>query len=525
VPFLSISEKTAIWILAAICVAFLWNVYQYNFVSDDAFILLRYAKNFIHGEGLVFNTNERVEGFTSLLWVLLLSIFGKLHIDLLLSARFLGIVAGVITIILTYLLSVNLNKAQGSSPSVIILLPPLMLALNGAFACWAGSGMETTLFVCLIVGSFWALANRKLILSAALISASILARPEGIVMFGLFFFFLLIHARQNKIEDNVKKRWIGCLIGCVGVIVALFLFRRLYFGEWFPNTFYAKTGGGWYQVVRGLKYFSEYASDYEGLLVILASVGFVIFFGDFKARCLACGVIAFWGVTIWEGGDGLPMYRFALTPLPLLLVLQGMLIHRFYVRAIGLSTLARSKIKYSLVLIALLWAITHLSKPIVGPHYALYKYQKLVEIPRWTLVGKWFKENASQDESLATAPIGAVSYYSDLKVYDIVGMTDKHIANLTMPNMGKGWAGHEKHDGQYILSRKPTYLLLGNIDVTDKPRSLEQVPFIPYFSRHILERERDFYDTDLILKMYVPRSVEIAPQQYLNFYQFKEEYR
>jgi hypothetical protein len=27
-----------------------------------------------------------------------------------------------------------------------------------------------------------------------------------------------------------------------------------------------------------------------------------------------------------------------------------------------------------------------------------------------------------------------------------------------MPDMGSGWAAHEKTDGQYILSRKPDYI-------------------------------------------------------------------
>ncbi len=95
-----------------------------------------------------------------------------------------------------------------------------------------------------------------------------------------------------------------------------------------------------------------------------------------------------------------------------------------------------------------------------------------------------------------------------------------------MPKMGSGWAGHEKHDGQYILNRRPTYLLLGNIDVTDKPRNLQRRPFfIPYFSQSIWAREKDMYDTDLIFRMYAPRSEEIAPGQYLNLYKLKEEYK
>jgi hypothetical protein len=107
----------------------------------------------------------------------------------------------------------------------------------------------------------------------------------------------------------------------------------------------------------------------------------------------------------------------------------------------------------------------------------------------------------------------------------MLGLTNKHIARLEIPQTEMGWTGHEKHDGQYILSQKPTYLLLGNIDVTNKPRNPQNRPFIPYFNKYIWEREKDMFETDLIFKMYEPRSVEIAPDQYLNFYELKEEYR
>ena len=37
------------------------------FLQDDAFIFLRYAQNWVAGDGLVWNPGERVEGYTSLL--------------------------------------------------------------------------------------------------------------------------------------------------------------------------------------------------------------------------------------------------------------------------------------------------------------------------------------------------------------------------------------------------------------------------------------------------------------------------
>ena len=46
----------------------------YTFLTDDAFISFRYARNLSQGHGLVFNPGfERVEGYTNFLWVLLLA--------------------------------------------------------------------------------------------------------------------------------------------------------------------------------------------------------------------------------------------------------------------------------------------------------------------------------------------------------------------------------------------------------------------------------------------------------------------
>lgn len=146
-------------------------------------------------------------------------------------------------------------------------------------------------------------------------------------------------------------------------------------------------------------------------------------------------------------------------------------------------------------------------------------------MPVWSRVGRWFRDNADPGESLSAMPIGALSYYSGLIVYDMLGLTDRHIARIAVPEMGSGWAGHEKQDAQYILDRRPTYLLLCNIDVTQQPRDARQVPFIPYSNQNIFNRERGFYVNKRLLQMYRPRSVEVEKGLYLNFYELKEELR
>src|SRR5262245_22165277 len=49
---------------------------------DDAYISFRYAKNAVDGHGFVFNIGERVEGYTSSLWVFLLALAGRCGFDI-----------------------------------------------------------------------------------------------------------------------------------------------------------------------------------------------------------------------------------------------------------------------------------------------------------------------------------------------------------------------------------------------------------------------------------------------------------
>lgn len=57
-------------VLLIIITIFVAQALSLNFTQDDAFISYRYAKNFIQGKGLVFDSGEKVEGHTNFLWKL-----------------------------------------------------------------------------------------------------------------------------------------------------------------------------------------------------------------------------------------------------------------------------------------------------------------------------------------------------------------------------------------------------------------------------------------------------------------------
>ncbi len=512
---LSIPQRFVVWVLVALCAGLALHAAHYDFTADDAFITLRYADNLAAGHGLVFNPGDRVEGFTSMLWTLLLAILGFVGFDLLDAARFIGVAAAMLTLVSTYWLA-----RQCTDEPAIALAAPALLALNGSFACWAAAGMETPLFACLVAAAFAASIGGRYWTSAVVAGAAALTRPEGLLVVGLLGMYQMYQAKRR-----LARPWPLWWLVSGGMVVLLFVFRLWYFGDLLPNTYYAKTSTGWAQIERGLGYWGDYAADHEGVILLAAPVIIFLLHGTIALRLLAAGAIAFWLAVVWLGGDGLPMYRFMIPPLPLFAVLACVLLDRIlrssnaWIESVPRSGLAL------VVLLACVWAYVHLSPPRLKSHFGMYKFQRDVEIPRWTRVGQWFAEHAGPGESIAVVPIGAVGFYSGLKVYDMLGLIDRHIARRQKPRLGTGWAGHEKSDGQYILKRKPTYLLLGNIDVSEKPRDARKRPFIPYDNPNIWAREKDMFDSDLLFERYRPRSVQLTAGQYLNYYELKREFR
>src|SRR5262245_49795700 len=83
-------------VLALVVAAlFAWNVQRTWFLGDDAFISFRYARNLSDGSGLVWNPDERVEGYTNFSWVLLLAAGMRIGLEPEVLANVLGVACGV----------------------------------------------------------------------------------------------------------------------------------------------------------------------------------------------------------------------------------------------------------------------------------------------------------------------------------------------------------------------------------------------------------------------------------------------
>lgn len=66
---------------------------------DDAFIAFRCADHFVQGHGLVFSPGERVDDYTCILWVRLLSLPAALGVDLVVASKVFGALFAMLALV------------------------------------------------------------------------------------------------------------------------------------------------------------------------------------------------------------------------------------------------------------------------------------------------------------------------------------------------------------------------------------------------------------------------------------------
>ncbi|MCB0336607.1 MAG: hypothetical protein KDD62_09880, partial [Bdellovibrionales bacterium] len=230
----------------------------FYFLSDDSFISFRYARNLVEGHGLAWNPGQFVEGYTNFLWTLMMAAVLKLNLAPELWSNIISISCALL---LLFLIS---NFARKRITTNFIWLFPLSVcAVSRSFPAWSSSGLETMLFALLLFAAssslLDALQNRGTLLwSACLFLLLCLCRPEGLLFSGFAFCFIAYSFVKKDIGLKSGFTWVFPLMLGVGVH---FLWRHAYYGEWLPNTFYAKVPGLWFS--QGFRYLSLIQSDYQ----------------------------------------------------------------------------------------------------------------------------------------------------------------------------------------------------------------------------------------------------------------------
>lgn len=454
------STRAVLLLVAAALALFAAHAYSLRFTQDDAYISMRYAKNFVEGRGLVFNPGERVEGYTNFLWTLLLAGVLKAGLPIEKTASILGVAFGCGAILFAARLARALEGRWGTTSAAAALL----LAANGAFALWCTGGLETGMFAFFVTAAFERgfapdVSPRGRLLAPIFFVFASLTRPEGPLLFALW----LALADQSR-----RERYQSAAL-FAGPLVLYAAWKLAYFGDLLPNTYYAKAGFSWEYMKRGLQYTKEFFLAYAGFglapaLALYAAFGKKGGAADGKrlrpeARLLLAW-IGFAAYVVWIGGDVLYSHRFWLPILPVgcVLVARGAGLVFEYARsapaASPLAILRAVPPAFGVGLVTVALAGFGFAQ-----NRATLKSRRDLEINfvlNMTQTGTWLGKNFPPGSTLAITTIGAVSYFSGLNVIDLLGLTDREIARnpKRMEGVGDTWR-EINYNAESVIRRRP----------------------------------------------------------------------
>jgi len=323
---------------------------RYFSLFDDAMISMRYAWNFSHGSGLVWNPGENVEGYTNFLMTLIMSVA-----TLILNERFAVLaiqIFGIFTVVGVVWQATKLySTVTVNEPNELLAtLFPLLVFLYYPLSYWSLMGMETGLVTFLILSSFNLLLRYEtenklsnLAMSALSASAAYLTRPDAVLVIIPISLFLI--TRDTKIKDRMFDI---LKFGGVFALIPLahLLFRYSYYGDILPNTYYLKLSGltTAKRLEAGLNF--TYPFLISTLLVWIFATLNTIFNYSRRKFLLFSTILIYIAYQIWIGGDAWNYWRMVTPIIPMGFIL---FINEFYIFIeVLLKTLFNSEIHHYL---------------------------------------------------------------------------------------------------------------------------------------------------------------------------------
>ncbi len=236
--------------MAAVAIAYgIWQVAAApKWTVDDAFITFRYAQNLaLHGE-LNWNVGQDpVEGYTGVLWPLMLAAAIWMGASPVVVSQVLGVVGWAVALFLADDTLRRLDSPRPIRAAVMLLLcaSPMMVAS-------ALAGLETQAFVAAVLACQWALVREfqrsesrqpSIALPVTLLLAG-LVRPEGALAgpaaAAIYMALAAGTDRPRRVRFLLRfGLWYGL------PALTYFLWRWSYYGRLLPNSFYAKNLDEW----------------------------------------------------------------------------------------------------------------------------------------------------------------------------------------------------------------------------------------------------------------------------------------
>jgi hypothetical protein len=485
------AKRQVLVILPLVVLAFFVTAARhFGYTPDDTYIYLQFAKNMVHGNGIAFNAGEPTYGFTGPLWLFLVAIGGAFGVDLVIAAKAMDLLLAGGAVILFYLAA----DEHFQNP-INALLATIAFSVNIWFLRWAGSGMETSLSVMLVLAAFYFCMRNEYLLATITAAALALVRPEG-ALFGLLVAVdIVLNSKDRRRGTMLAGKYARVYLIIVGVW-CVYAYRT--FGTIIPNTALAKShdGFGLASIGAGLWNMGSIVAASDGVVIAGLLVGGVSLwrqlrlreederFYFWRAALLGLG----WAVLlplVYLAGNVTVLSRYLLLATPFLTIFAYL--HLF-------QAMRRSRYAHlSYAVMFLFTGMVVLQSQVVYRAVVRPGVEGFEEGMNTSLVsmGRWLKEHAEPDATILTWDIGAIGYYSDRRVCDAAGLVTPGL----IPVVAQGL------DLKEIVERKlyaPYCTVAYVVHRDDHPDALAGDGMIPLFARPfprtgLLKTQPDYY--------------------------------
>ncbi len=467
-------------------------VARLDFVTDDAYISFRYARNLAAGHGLVFNPGEAdpVEGFSNLLWVLAMAAVELAGARPDFVARVLSVACGVALLLAVdaALVRAARDAAPGSSRAatgspLVRGVALVFLATLPPVAVWSTGGLATlpaALALFLAADALVGHARPRVLVGVLAGGAAILLRADAHA-FLLAVAALAALGAWRRGDREALGGVARAALGWLAVFAAVTAWRLAVFGDWVPHTARVKVGLTPLALERGLAYVAATLLTVPALLVLLVA-GWVAPRGWRWGGVAAPLLLASCAYALVVGGDFMAMGRLLVPGLPFAAVaLAGAAAvlaarapaGRWLAPLAGVALLALS--------VPAAFDVHAVPEAVRARFHFRWNSPRYVSevrqwelmnarVQRWTALGRALRDKTPADASLVGDAIGCVGYFSERTVYDLFGLTDRAALAAAGPPERRS-PGHDRRVRRdFFLDRDPTYVEVDLVPAADRWR-------------------------------------------------------
>ena len=459
--FKKISWQDVIIVICPLLFYALLTSKLFDWLIDDAGISFVYARNLAAGYGLVAQPGlPPVEGYSNPLWIFLMTPFFLIG---LFEPFYTSKIISLILVAITFWIIHKIIQRFTGTKIIPSLIGLMFIATNSSFIIWTASGLENPLFAFLVILLLYSIidleptesiSNYDSLRIGLIVGCIALTRPDGLVYFSVYPIFLVatfFALAAYKIRTVLRESMYYTL-AFLGTFGSYFIFRVLYFGDIYPNTYYVK-GGAKITMSVAMSALTLQQSFLIKLQILLQSllgqtlwllIPFIVILWVLVVvikdkqwlRSVTvlymCGLSCFTYLILIN--DWMGEFRLATAFFPLLFVLLPVAIYQLY-------ELAKLKKIYKLVLIGL--SVVLLTAFSINKHYnRLGKFANALPAS-FSSIGERFGDQFNryadylelENASLLLPDIGGTLYYSKLRIHDLAGLCDPAIAKFSKSDL------------------------------------------------------------------------------------------